>query len=210
MLFIARGDSPAVALDASEMDHISNVTKLPLTRLVDWKNRAGEPFELRCKSLEGGVFHLELNTPQPTVVERSIPVVHGDYESHKQDDGSLVYKSLPGNTMGQALANDGRPAFGVAYDLTEIDAQGRPLFKVYFGSSSEWYVKNQYHSKWNDLREVRRELEPESAPAPQQQPAQDQRQGKERGRNPRDAKRAAERQHGGGGGRGRGRGRGRR
>lgn len=200
-----------MALDASEMDHISNVTKLPLTRLVDWKNRAGEPFELRARPAEGGVFHLELNTPQPTVVERCIPVVHGDYESHKQDDGSLLYKSLPGNTMGQALANDGRPAFGVAYDLTEIDAQGRPLFKVYFGSSSEWYVKNQYHAKWNDLREVRRELEPESA-APAQPAQQDTRVGKERGRNVRDAQRAQERQHhgGGGGGRGRGRGRGRR
>lgn len=196
-----------MALDASEMDHISNVTKLPLTRLVDWKNRAGEPFELRCQPQEGSVFRLQLNTPQPTVVERAIPVVHGDYESHKQEDGSLVYKSLPGNTMGQALANDGRPAFGVAYDLTELDAQGRPLFKVYFGSSSEWYVKNQYHAKWNDLREVRRELEPESAPAPQ--PQADARVGKERGRNPRDAKRAQERQRGGGGG-GRGRGRGRR
>lgn len=187
------------------MDHISNLTKVPLARLVDWKNRSGQPFQLTCRPLEGGAFQLGLDTPQPTIVERAVPVVHGEYESHKQDDGSLVYKSLPGNTMGQVIANDGRPAFGVAYDITELDPQGRPLFKIYFGSSSEWYVKNQYHAKWNDLREVRRELEPEAAPPPK--PADD-RVGKERGRNVRDAQRAQERQ--GGGGRGRGRGRGRR
>lgn len=198
------GGSRAVPLDPSEMDHISNVTKLPLTRLVDWKNRSGEPFSLVCRPQEGGVFTLELNTPQPTIVERAIPVVHGDYESHKQDDGSLVYKSLPGNTMGQAIASDGRAAFGVAYDLTELDAQGRPLFKVYFGSSSEWYVRNQYHAKWNELRDVRRELEPDAVPPPA---TQDTRVGKERGRNVRDAQRAHERMGGGGGGRGRGRGR---
>ena len=187
-------------LDPSEMDHISNATGVPLPRLVDWKNRAAEPFELRCRPTEGGLFHLELNTPQPTVVERSLPVVHGDYESRKDDDGTVVYKSLPGNTMGQAITNDGRPAFGVAYDLTEIDASGRPLFKAYFGSASEWFVKNVYHAKWNDLREVRKELEP--APA-QAAPPQDDRVGTERGRNPRDAARADERQGGGRGRRGR-------
>lgn len=186
------------------MDHISTATKVPIQRLVDWKNRAGDPFELRCRPGEGGAFHLELNTPQPTVVERAVPIVHGDYESRKEDDGTLVYKALPGNTMGQALTPDGRPAFGVAYDLTEIDADGRPTFKVYFGSASEWYVKNQYHAKWNDLRDVRRELEPDAvAPAPSQEP-----RGKEAGRNPRDAKRAEEqeqrhRRRGRRGGRGR-------
>jgi hypothetical protein len=184
------------------MDHISTLTKLPLQRLVDWKNRAGEPFELRCKPGEGGVFQIELNTPQPTAVDRAVPVVHGDYESRREDDGTLVYKALPGNTMGQAITPDGRPAFGAAYDITELDAEGRPLFKVYFGSASEWFVKNVYHAKWNDLREVRKELEPDSVPAAG--PPQDDRVGKERGRNPRDAARADERQHrGGGGGRGR-------
>lgn len=190
-------------LDPSEMDHISTVTKVPLIRLVDWKNQAGTPFELRCKPLEGGRFLLELNTAQPVIVEASVPMVHGDYESRKEDSGDLVYKGLPGNTMGQAATPDGRPAFGVAYDITELDAEGRPLCKVYFGSASEWYVRNQYHAKWNDLREVRRELEPDSVPAPA---PQDDRQGKERGRNPRDAARAEQRQ-GGGGGAGGGRGR---
>lgn len=184
------------------MDHISTVTKVPLQRLVDWKNRAGDPFELRCRPLEGGAFQLELNTPQPTLVERALPVVHGDYESRKEDDGTIIYKALPGNTMGQAITPDGRPAFGVAYDITEIDAEGRPSFKVYFGTASEWYVKNQYHAKWNDLREVRKELEPDAVMAPSA--PQDDRVGKERGRNPRDAARAEQRQGGGAGGGGRG------
>jgi len=179
-------------LDPSEMDHISTVTKVPLMRLVDWKNRAGEPFELKCAPQEGGVYHLELNTPEPTVVERARPVVHGDYESHKDDAGGITYKALPGNTMGQALTNDGRPAFGVAFDLTEIDKDGRPLFKVYFGSASEWFVKNAYHQKWNDLRDVRAELDPAAAPPP----PTDARVGKERARNPRDAARAQQRQGG--------------
>lgn len=194
-------------LDASEIDRISHVTKVPFTRLVDWKNRAGEPFEMRCKPRDDGTFVVELNTPQPTVVEGVIPLVHGDYESRKDEDGSIVYKGLPGNTMGQVTTTDARPAFGVAYDVTELDAQGRPVLKAYFGSASQWYVKNEYHQKWNDLREVRRELEPDAAPAP---PPVDDRVGKERGRNPRDAARAQERQHYGGGGGGRGRGRGRR
>ena len=191
-------------LDPSEIDHISTVTKVPIQRLVDWKNRAGEPFELRCRAGEAGAFHLELNTPQPTVVERAVPIVHGDYESRKDEDGTLVYKALPGNTMGQALTPDGRPAFGVAYDITEIDAEGRPSFKVYFGSASEWYVKNQYHAKWNDLREVRKELEPDAVAAT---PAQDDRVGKERGRNVSDRARAEQRQRGSGDGGGRHRGR---
>lgn len=194
-------------LDPSEMDRITQLSGLPLMRLVDWKNRAQEPFELRCKPLEGGAFALELNTPVPTTVSSAVPVVHGDYESRKEEDGTLVYKSLPGNSMGQVIANDGRPAFGAAYDMTELDAQGRPVFKVYFGSATEWFVKNVYHQKWNELREVKRELEPEAAPAPSAQP--DERVGKERARNPRD--RARSEQRGGGGGQGRGRrGRGRR
>jgi hypothetical protein len=191
------------------MDRITHVTKVPLQRLVDWKNRAGDPFELRCVPTEGGTFRIELNTPQPTTVESVVPIVHGDYESRKEEDGSLVYKALPGNTMGQAITNDGRPAFGVAYDVTELDPQGRPLFKVYFGSASEWFVKNQYHAKWNDLRDVRRELEPDAAPPP----ASDEPRSKEAGRNPRDVARSEQREHDGGrhrrgrrGGRGRGRG----
>ncbi|MEA3199123.1 MAG: hypothetical protein QOE90_551 [Thermoplasmata archaeon] len=190
-------------LDPSEVDRIAHVTGLPLMRLVDWKNRAAEPFELRCKPTEGGAFALDLNTPQPTAVPTAVPVVHGDYESRKEDDGAVVYKGLPGNSMGQVLANDGRPAFGVAYDVTEMDAEGRPLFKVYFGSATEWFVKNAYHQKWNDLREAKRELEPESAPAPQQ----DAPRGKEAGRNPRDRARNEQRGGGQGGGGGRRRGR---
>jgi len=195
-------------LDPSEMDHIARKTGLPLMRLVDWKNRAGEPFELRCRPAEGGGFSLDLNTPQPTALPAAVPVVHGDYESRKEDDGAVVYKGLPGNSMGQVMGNDGRPAFGVAYDVTELDAEGRPLFKVYFGSASAWFVKNVYHQKWNDLREAKRELEPESAPAPQQ----DAPRGKEAGRNPRDRARAEQHRGGGGGGRHRGHrgGRGRR
>jgi hypothetical protein len=122
--------------------------------------------------------------------------------------------------MGQVMGNDGRPAFGVAYDVTEVDAEGRPVFKVYFGSASAWFVKNVYHAKWNDLREVKRELEPESpgrtdgssgprdrgAPAPNP----DAPRGKEAGRNPRDRARAEQQQHGGGQGGGGGRHRGRR
>lgn len=165
-------------------------------RLVDWKNRAAEPFELRCTPKEGGLFRLELNTPQPTTVEAAVPVVHGDYESRKDDAGAIIYKALPGNSMGQVVANDGRPAFGVAFDLTELDAEGRPVFKVYFGSATEWFVKNVYHQRWNELREAKRELEPEPEP---QKPASDEPQGKERGRNPRDRARSAERE-----GRGRG------
>lgn len=188
------------------MDRISHLTSLPLMRLVDWKNRAGQPFELLCRPVEGGLFSLELNTPQPTSVPAALPIVHGDYESHKQEDGSILYKSLPGNSMGQVIANDGRPAFGVAYDCTEMDAHGRPLFKIYFGSATEWFVKNAYHQRWNDLREAKRELEPEAAtpaPAPREAP-QDDRKGKERGRNPRDRARNAAR---GGPGRGSGGGR---
>jgi hypothetical protein len=185
------------------MDRISHLTSLPLMRLVDWKNRSAEPFALRCRNVEGGLFSVELNTPQPTTVPAAIPVVHGDYESHKQEDGSLLYKSLPGNSMGQVVANDGRAAFGVGYDVTEMDAQGRPLFKVYFGSASEWFVKNAYHQKWNELREVKRELEPDAGPAPQQ--PQDDRVGKERGRNPKDRARN-EARGGGHGGHGGGRG----
>lgn len=182
------------------MDRLSHLTQLPLMRLVDWKNRAGEPFEMRCRAVEGGIFSIELNTPQPTSVPAAVPLVHGDYESHKEDDGSLVYKSLPGNSMGQVVANDGRPAFGVAYDVTELDAQGRPVFKVYFGSATEWFVKNAYHQKWNDLREVKRELEPDApSSAPPPKPVEEERRGKERGRNPRDRARNAAR----GGGRGR-------
>ncbi|HVM44486.1 MAG TPA: hypothetical protein VM582_01020 [Candidatus Thermoplasmatota archaeon] len=200
-------------LDPSEVDRIVHLTGLPLMRLVDWKNRAGDPFELRCKPQEGGLFAIELNTPMPTSVRAAVPVVHGDYESRKDDDGTLVYKALPGNSMGQVLANDGRPAFGVAFDVTTLDAEGRPVFKVYFGSATEWFVKNQYHARWNDLREVKNELEPD-APKPASdapEPA-----GKERGRNPRDRARAEQRAGGGGGGAGRsrrgrrgGRGRGR-
>jgi hypothetical protein len=158
-------------------------------RLVDWKNRSGDPFELKAKPKEGGGFELELNTPVPTAVTVAVPVVHGDYESRKEDDGTLVYKSLPGNSMGQVLGNDGRPAFGVAYDLTELDAEGRPVFKVYFGSATEWFVKNAYHARWNELREIKNELEPDAP-----KPASDapQLEGKERGRNPRDRKRAEE------------------
>jgi len=185
------------------MDHIAQKTGLPLMRLVDWKNRAGEPFELRCRAVEGGAFSLDLNTPQPTTLAAAVPVVHGDYESRKDEDGALVYKGLPGNSMGQVMGNDGRPAFGVAYDVTEIDAEGRPLFKVYFGSASAWFVKNVYHQKWNDLREAKRELEPEQAPAPQPEGPR----GKEAGRNPRDRARAEQHQGGGGGGGGRHRGR---
>ena len=183
------------------MDRLSHLTGLPLMWLVDWKNRAAEPFELRCKAVEGGLYHIQLNTPQPTTVAAAVPVVHGDYESHKQEDGSILYKSLPGNSMGQVIANDGRPAFGVAYDATEMDAQGRPLFKVYFGSATEWFVKNVYHQKWNALRDVKRELEPDAAPAPAQ-PAQDERRGKERGRNPKDRARNEARAGGHGGGQG--------
>lgn len=160
-------------------------------RLVDWKNRAGEPFELRCAPTEKGLFRLELNTPVPTAVTAAVPVVHGDYESRKEEDGSIVYKALPGNSMGQVVANDGRPSFGVAYDVTELDAEGRPLFKIYFGSATEWFVKNVYHQRWNELREVKRELEPE-AEAPK--PAGEELQGKERGRNPRDRARAEQSQ----------------
>jgi hypothetical protein len=184
------------------MDRISHLTSLPLMRLVDWKNRSAEPFALRCRNVEGGLFSIELNTPQPTTVPAAIPVVHGDYESHKQEDGSLLYKGLPGNSMGQVVANDGRAAFGVAYDATEMDAQGRPLFKVYFGSATEWFVKNVYHQKWNALREVKRELEPDAAPVSQQ--PQDERVGKERGRNPKDRARNEARGGGHGGGYGRG------
>jgi len=190
------------------MDHIAQKTGLPLMRLVDWKNRAGEPFELRCRPVEKGSFALDLNTPQATGVPLAVPIVHGDYESRKEEDGTVVYKSLPGNSMGQVLANDGRPAFGVAYDMTEVDAEGRPVFKVYFGSATEWFVKNVYHQKWNDLREAKRELEPEATPA---LPAGDGPRSKEAGRNPRDRARNEQRgQGGGGGGGGGGRYRGRR
>ena len=142
----------------------------------------------------------------------ALPVVHGDYESHKQDDGTIVYKSLPGNSMGQVATPDGRPAFGVGYDVTEMDAEGRPLFKVYFGSATEWFVKNAYHAKWNALRDARAELEPDSASAPAT--GGEERRGKEAGRNPRDRKRAEDsggddqgrRRRGRRGGRGRGRG----
>lgn len=189
----------ALVLDPSEVDRIAHLTGVPLMRLVDWKNRSAEPFELRCVPLEGGLFRLELNTPVPTTIASAIPVVHGDYESRKEEDGALVYKALPGNSMGQVLANDGRPAFGVAYDCTELDASGRPLFKVYFGSATEWFVKNQYHARWNALREAKNELEPDAP-----KPASDtpQLEGKERGRNPRD--RARNEQRGGGGGHSRG------
>ena len=166
-------------------------------RLVDWKNRAAEPFELRCTPKEGGLFRIELNTPVATTVDAAVPLVHGDYESRKEEGetAAIVYKSLPGNSMGQVVANDGRPAFGVAFDVTELDAEGRPVFKVYFGSATEWFVKNVYHQRWNELREVKRELEPDAEP---QKPAEDDRQGKERGRNPRD--RARNEQRGGSGG----------
>ena len=185
-------------LDPSEVDRIAHLTELPLMRLVDWKNRVAEPFELRCTPAEGGGYHLELNTPQPTAVKLAVPVVHGDYESHKGDDGVLVYKALPGNSMGQTATPDGRPTFGVGYDVTELDGEGRPLFKVYFGSATEWFVKNAYHQRWNELRDARIEIEPDSAPKPAAQP--DERRSKEAGRNPRDRKRAADRQSGGGGG----------
>jgi hypothetical protein len=194
-------------LDPSEVDRIAHLTALPLMRLVDWKNRAGEPFELRCKPIGNGAFELALNTPQATSVTQAVPVVHGDYESRKDDDGTVVYKGLPGNSMGQVIANDGRPAFGVAYDVTELDAEGRPIFKIYFGSASEWFVKNGYHQRWNDLRDAKREIEPEAAP--------DEPRTTEAGRNPRDRARNEARgggpSHGGGrarrgrrGGRGRG------
>jgi hypothetical protein len=160
-------------------------------RLVDWKNRSGDPFELKCKAREGGGFTLELNTPIPTTVAAAVPVVHGDYESRKEDDGTLVYKALPGNSMGQVLANDGRPAFGVGYDCTELDAEGRPLFKVYFGSASEWFVKNQYHARWNELRDAKAEIEPDAPKMPTQL-TEEERANKERGRNPRDRKRSEE------------------
>lgn len=195
-------------LDPSEVDRIAQITALPLMRLVDWKNRAGDPFELRCKPGEAGAFGLELNTPVPTHVATAVPVVHGDYESRKDDDGTLVYKSLPGNSMGQVLANDGRPAFGVAYDCTELDAEGRPLFKIYFGSATEWFVKNVYHQRWNELRDAKAELEPPTA-APEAPPSEA--RGKERGRNPRDRARAEagpqrpRTRRGSRGGRGRGR-----
>lgn len=197
-------------LDPSEVDRIAHLTAVPLMRLVDWKNRPGEPFELRCAPKEGGLFRIELNTPQPTLVEGAVPVVHGDYESRKEEEGgAIVYKALPGNSMGQVVANDGRPAFGVAYDMTELDPEGRPLFKVYFGSATEWFVKNVYHQRWNELREAKREIEPEAEAKPA---SQDERQGKERGRNPRDrarsergggAREAGQRPRGRRGGRGR-------
>lgn len=209
--FIRRHGWPSV-LDPSEVDRICQLTSLPVMRLVDWKNRSAEPFELRCRPIEGGLFALDLNTPQRTIVPVALPVVHGDYESRKDEDGAIVYKSLPGNSMGQVLGNDGRAAFGVAYDCTELDAQGRPLFKVYFGSATEWFVKNAYHQRWNDLREAKRELEPEAAAAaaPAQAAPADERRGKERGRNPRDRARNAQRGGGNGGGGGGGGGRRRR
>jgi len=185
-------------LDPSEVDRIVHVTGVPLMRLVDWKNRAGDPFELKCKPREGGSFALELNTPKPTTLLSAVPVVHGDYESRKEEDGTLVYKALPGNSMGQVIANDGRPAFGVAFDCTELDADGRPLFKVYFGSATEWFVKNVYHQRWNELREVKAELEPD-APKPPAELTDEERANKERGRNPRDRKRSEEQAAGGGG-----------
>ena len=178
-------------LDPSEVDRIVHLTGLPLMRLVDWKNRAGEPFELRCKPLESGTFAIDLNTPLPTHVNAAVPVVHGDYESRKEEDGTLVYKALPGNSMGQVVANDGRPAFGVAFDVTELDGDGRAVFKVYFGSATEWFVKNAYHARWNELREVKNELEPD-APKPASEAPE--LSGKERGRNPRDRARSAERE----------------
>ena len=181
-------------LDPSEVDRIVHLTGLPLMRLVDWKNRAGEPFELRCAPKENGLFSIDLNTPIPTHLDGAVPVVHGDYESRKDDDGALVYKALPGNSMGQVLANDGRPAFGVGFDVTSLDPEGRPLFKVYFGTATEWFVKNAYHQRWNELREVKNELEPD-APKPASNAPQ--LEGKERGRNPRD--RARNEQRGGGG-----------
>lgn len=184
------------------MDRIAHLTAVPLMRLVDWKNRAGEPFELRCKPLGNGAYLLDLNTPVPTSVASAIPLVHGDYESRKEDDGTIVYKALPGNSMGQVLANDGRPAFGVAYDVTEMDGEGRPVFKVYFGTATEWFVKNVYHQKWNDLREAKRELEPDAEPA---KPIDDAPRSKEAGRNPRDRARNEQRGQGGGNGGGRSR-----
>ena len=189
-------------VDPSEVDRIAQLTGLPLMRLVDWKNRAGEPFELRCAAKEGGTYRLELNTPQPTIVDGAVPVVHGDYESRKDDDGTLVYKALPGNSLGQVVGNDGRPAFGAAFDLTELDAEGRPLFKVYFGSATEWFVKNVYHQRWNELRDAKNELEPPQDKPQASEPA-DERVGKERGRNPRDRARNEQRGGGGGGGGGR-------
>ena len=71
------------------------------------------------------------------------------------------------------------------------------MFKIYFGSATEWFVKNAYHARWNDLRDVKNELEPDAP-----KPASDapQLEGKERGRNPRD--RARNEQRGGGGGHG--------
>jgi hypothetical protein len=181
-------------LDPSEVDRIAHLTGVPLMRLVDWKNRSSDPFELRCIPKEGGAFRLELNTPIPTVLEIAVPTVHGDYESRKEDDGTLVYRSLPGNSMGQVHTNDGKPAFGVAFDCTELDAEGRPSFKVYFGSATEWFVKNAYHARWNELRDAKNEIEPDAP-----KPASDapQLEGKERGRNPRDRARAQQR--GGGG-----------
>ncbi|HUR67833.1 MAG TPA: hypothetical protein VM370_01195 [Candidatus Thermoplasmatota archaeon] len=187
-------------LDPSEVDRIAHLTGVPLMRLVDWKNRSGDPFELKCRPKEGGAFHLELNTPVPTSLDGAVPVVHGDYESRKEEDGTLVYKSLPGNSMGQVLGNDGRPAFGVGFDCTELDAEGRPVFKIYFGSASEWFVKNAYHARWNELRDAKAELEPDAPkmPAPL---TDEERASKERGRNPRDRARAeAGRPRGGGGG----------
>lgn len=200
-----------MALDPSEMDRISSLTGVPLSRLVDWKNRGGEAFELRCKVVEGGACEISLNTPEKLAIPSAVPLLHGDYDSRKEEDGTLVYVSKQGNTMGQAETPDGRPAFAVGYDLTDLDDKGRPLFKVYFGTAAAWFVKNAYHQKWNDLREVRQEIEPQADLIPKEPDAK----GKERGRNPRTVQREKDReqQRGGGyrhsGGQGGGRGGGR-
>ncbi len=193
-----------MALDPSEMDRIVSLTKVPLPRLVDWKNGAGTAFELRCSGFQEGACKIALNVADGLTVPLAIPVVHGEYESRKEEDGTLVYTGKPGNTMGQATTPDGRAAFAVAYDLTELDPQGRPIFKIYFGTAASWFVKNAYHQKWNDLRDVRAELDPTATPAPV---STDDRVGKERAQNPRSRQRAEEREQrhdSGGGGRGRG------
>ncbi len=184
-------------LDPSEIDRIVEVTKVPIGQLVDWKNRLGEPFRLKCEPLDGGLYRATVDLGVPFHATNVLPVVHGEFEKHDDADTKAVtYEARPGNTMGQLVGNDGQPAFGVAFDLTSVDAEGRPLLKVYFGSAAAWFVKNEYHAKWNAVREVRAELEPGLRKAPEPAPVT-----KAAAQNPRSRQRERERH------RGRGRGR---